>query len=387
MQKIVFLIFVILVGGGFTSCQHKEKKQQLPHATSAQNSKSEIRYAKGFRIRVFDGGQIVELLNPWKAGEISQTYCVLDSLAKLPDNLPANCIKVRRPIKRIAILSSTHVGPLNILNSLEAVCLVGNGNHINNVYLKGRIKAERITDLKATGMAKPDAESLLDEGPDLVFVSGFESISTQEERMIDAGLKLCFVAEWMEACPLARAEWIKFFAAFLGKGEEADLAFNTLVKSYNQARELAQQITEKPTVLLNYTFRGTWYVPGGDSYIARLIKDAGADYYWKKEKKTGSLPMSFEVVLDNQQKTDFWLNPGVAKSLNELANMDKRYTLFDAYKKKRVFNNNKRVGPHGGNDWWESGVMHPDIILKDMIRIFHPHLLPQHDLYYFQKLL
>lgn len=393
MQKIVFLIFVILVGGGFTSCQHKKNKQQAEASLSALklNPKTDfspdIRYAKGFRIKSFDGGQIIELLNPWKEGEIFQCYCVLDSLTKQPAGLPENCIRVRRPIKKIAILSSTHVEPIDMLHSLDAVCLVSNGKVINNLYLQDRIKAAKITDLKTTGMARPDAESLLEEGPDLVFISGFESISPQEKRMMDAGLKLCFVAEWMETCPLARAEWIKFFAAFLGKDQEAEQEFNKVVKSYHGARQLAQQATDMPTVLLNYNFRGTWYVPGGESYVARLVRDAGADYYWKKEKKTGSLPMSFECVLDNQQNADFWLNPGAVKTLGELSSMDERYSLFEAFNKKQVFNNNKRLGPGGGNDWWESGVMHPDIILKDMIRIFHPELLPRHDLYYFRRLL
>jgi len=393
MQKIVLFIFVILVGGGFTSCKHKIKKPQTEPTLSAQKTKSikafspDIRYAKGFRIKPFEGGQIIELLNPWKEGEISQCYCVLDSLSKVPANLPKNCIKVRRPINKIAILSSTHVEPLNMLHSLDVVSLVSNGKVINNAYLKERIKTAKLTDLKTTGMSRPDAESLLEGDPDLVFVSGFKSISPEEKRMMDIGLKLCFVSEWMEACPLARAEWIKFFAAFLGKDQEADQAFNEVVKSYLKARELAKQVNNLPTVLLNYNFRGTWYVPGGDSYVARLVKDAGADYYWKREKKTGSLPMSFECVLDKQQDADFWLNPGVANSLSELSNMDKRYLMFDAFNQKQVFNNNKRLGPGGGNDWWESGVMHPDIILKDMICIFHPELLPNHDLYYFRKLL
>jgi len=133
-------------------------------------------------------------------------------------------------------------------------------------------------------------------------------------------------------------------------------------------------------------YRGIWYVSGGNSYVARLVNDAGASYYWSKNKKTGSLPLSFESVLDNQQETDFWLNPGSAKGLEELGDFDERYSIFKSFRNKQVYNNNKRIGPGGGNDWWESGVMHPDRVLKYMIRIFHPALLPGYEMYYFRQL-
>ncbi|MFA8433377.1 MAG: ABC transporter substrate-binding protein [Marinifilaceae bacterium] len=392
MKRIVFLLMVILVGGGFTGCHYKKKHSTADLSTSALNpiGKAEftpnVDFAQGFRIQTFSDYKLIQLLNPWKNGEVSQQYCVLAPNAKQPADLPENCMVVRQPVKSIAILSSTHVEPLNMVHELDAVTLVGNGAIINNPYLNARIRTGKVADLKNSGMAKPDAESIVENNPELVFVSGFESVSAEEKKMLAAGLKLCFVAEWMEACPLARAEWIKFFAAFVGKDEEADQEFERIVKEYRRASALAKEVAHKPTVMFNMNFKGVWYTPGGDSYVARLAKDAGAHYYWTKDKKTGSLPLSFECILDNQQTAEYWLNPGSSNNLEELAKWDERYTLFKAFQEKRVFNNNKRVGPGGGNDWWESGVMHPDVILKDMIRIFHPQLVPQHELYYFQRL-
>lgn len=126
-------------------------------------------------------------------------------------------------------------------------------------------------------------------------------------------------------------------------------------------------------------------MPGGNSYVAKLIIDAGGDYFYKNESSKGSIPLSFEVVLDNMVDADFWFGPRAA-SLKELKMMDERYTLFKAFKEGRVYTQDNRVSETGGNDYWESGVARPDVILKDILKIFHPELLPEHELFYYRKL-
>lgn len=385
---IVLLMLVLMSGGCVNNNQNHSKKIS---GVNWQKSKQtdfvlQIKYAKGYTIQQYEDYKLIQLLNPWKEGEVSYQYIIPTNELDEEFVMPANCVVFTKPIKKIAILSLTHVEPLSMLKQLDLIGLVADGGIINNEYLRKRIVEKKVIDLHKSGMARPDAESVLEFEPDLVFTTSFESLSPEDKKMLQAELPLCFVCEWMEASPLARAEWIKFFAAFLGLDQEADRLFNEIEQNYQNACQLVKDCKYKPSVMFNSDFKGMWYTPGGDSYVAKLAKDAGAFYYWEKEKKTGSLPLSFEIILDKQQNADFWLNPGMAKSLKELGNKDERYTLFQALRNKSVFSNNKRVGAGGGNDWWESGVMHPDIILKDMIHIFHPEIIPEYEMYYFQKL-
>lgn len=390
MKNIIVLLMIVLASGGCVNNNQnysgKKNSAQSWHNGSSNKSIVQVKYAKGFKIEKFQTHKLIQLLNPWKNGEVSYQYII--PLKETSEKFIAsdNCFVFSGPIKKIAILSLTHVEPLSMLKQLDLVGLVANGEIINNNYLRKRLAEEKVIDLHKSGMARPDAESVVVFEPDLVFTTGFESLSPEDEKMLQAKLPIAFIGEWMEASPLARAEWIKFFAAFLNKDKEAEELFNVIEKSYQEACKLASNCKNKPSVMFNSDFKGMWYTPGGDSYVAKLTKDAGAFYYWEKEKKTGSLPLSFELILDKQQDADFWLNPGMVKSMAELEKKDERYTLFQPFKKETVFCNNKRVGLGGGNDWWESGVMHPDIILKDMIQIFHPEIMSDRELYYFQKL-
>jgi len=387
MKNIIILLLIVLASGG---CVDNNRKQSVSFSKEkVQNlsaSKSIVRYAKGFRIENYKNYKLIQLLNPWKKGEISYQYIILKTKGKLDFVAPENCFVFNKPVRKIAILSLTHVEPLSMLKYLDFVGLVANGEIINNSYMRKRLKEGKVIDLHKTGMARPDAESVLSYEPDLVFTTGFESLSAEDKKMLQARLPLAFVCEWMEASPLARAEWIKFFAAFIDQDHQAERLFDELEKSYQQACKLVSKSKNRPSVMFNSNWKGMWYTPGGDSYVAKLVKDAGANYYWEKEKKTGSLPLSFEVILDKQQGADFWLNPGMAKTMKELEKSDERYILFKSFKENKVFSNTKRLGSGGGNDWWESGIMHPDIILKDMIQIFHPDIMSDHEMYYFRKL-
>jgi ABC-type Fe3+-hydroxamate transport system, periplasmic component len=232
-----------------------------------------------------------------------------------------------------------------------------------------------------------NVEQALDLNPDLIMTYGVGNPEFDAHpKLLEAGLKVVLNSEYMESTPLGRAEWIKFTAAFFNQEMAANKAYAAIANRYREIAAKAREVANKPTVLANAPFRGTWYMPGGKSYVAQLLADAGATYLWADDTSSGSQPLSFEEVFERAQNADFWLNPGSAKSLSELQQIDERFSQFTAFQKGNVFNNNKRLNENGGNDYWETGVTNPHLILADLIKILHPELLPDHELFFYQQL-
>ena len=198
------------------------------------------------------------------------------------------------------------------------------------------------------------------------------------------GLEVVLNAEYIETHPLGKAEWIKFVAAFYNQNEKARTIFNEIEKEYLNLLTLTQNI-KKPTVFVGMPWNGAWYVPGGKSFQAQLFKDAGAEYLWLDNDEKGSLVKAKEIILDQAYEADFWLNQNSYRSIDAVVVYDENFKGFKAVKDKQLFNNDKRVNAKSGNDYWESGVINPHIVLKDLISIFHPRLL-EHQLYYYRKL-
>jgi iron complex transport system substrate-binding protein len=206
--------------------------------------------------------------------------------------------------------------------------------------------------------------------------------------LIEAGVPVAINAEWVENAPLGRAEWLMFTAAFFNAEAAANEVFADVVSTYEAMTTLAADVpeAERPTVFAGTPWEDTWYMPGGASYVAQFLADAGANYLWADDDSTGSLYLDFETVLATAQDGDYWVNAGSFTSLDEMLAADERYAQFAAFENDRVYNNNAIINANGGNDYWESGVMRPDLILADLVAIFHPDLLPDHEFVYYQHL-
>ncbi|MDR3143230.1 MAG: ABC transporter substrate-binding protein, partial [Tannerellaceae bacterium] len=204
-------------------------------------------------------------------------------------------------------------------------------------------------------------------------------------RLQGAGIKLLYNNEWMETSLLARAEWIKFVAAFYDREELADSIFNTIENNYIRVKTLASKVTKKPGIVSGGNFKGTWYMPSGKVFMSKLYTDAGGYYYYANDTTVGSLPLSFETVLLYQQHAEVWLN-AQANSIKELLSQDERHALFDAVKNNRVYNFNARSNKQGANDFWEGAVAHPDVLLSDVIWALHPELIPNYQPFYIMQL-
>jgi len=172
---------------------------------------------------------------------------------------------------------------------------------------------------------------------------------------------------------------------FYNKEKLADSIFSTVDKRYTEIMAKAATVKVKPTLMAGSNFRGTWYMPAGHSFMGRLFADAGARYYFSTDTTSGSLPLNVETVLTNFSQSDVWLNCSFS-SLNDLVKADSKHSLFRPVVLKQVYNFNKRKLPSTANDFWESAVARPDLLLSDVIAILHPELLPGYQLVYAEKL-
>jgi len=230
-------------------------------------------------------------------------------------------------------------------------------------------------------------EMILSLKPDIILVYGVESEKVSYlTKLEELGLPVVFVAEYLEDTPLAKAEWIRFFGVLYDKEKVADSLYNEIVTEYNNVKSFASSFQQKPTVFSGLPWKDSWFVSGGKSYIAQFINDAGGSYVWNDDTSHESFPLNLERVYHKAANADFWINSGIAKSLNEIKYVDERLTLFKAFSGKKVYNNNRRSVNSDGNDYWESGVVKPQVILKDLVEIFHPGSYPDYIPFFYKQL-
>jgi iron complex transport system substrate-binding protein len=204
--------------------------------------------------------------------------------------------------------------------------------------------------------------------------------------LAETGIPVAVEGSYMEESPLGRAEWIKFTAAFLGKGAEADSAFAVVDSSYRALAALARTAKRRPTVFVGAPFGGSWWVASGRTYVGRLLADAGGDYLWASDTTRGSLHLDMEAVLGRAADADFWINAGEWKDLADAERKDPRNALFKAWKEGHVYANDAIRCDAGGRDFFETGASRPDWILADLIHILHPELLPGHKPRWYRRL-
>ena len=208
----------------------------------------------------------------------------------------------------------------------------------------------------------------------------------QFKKIEDLHVPVVLNAEYLEKHPLGRAEWIKFMALFFNKEKEADSVFVVIEKEYLKTKALADQAQTKPTVLSGIVYGDAWFLPGGQNYAAKLLRDAGYHYLWDDDSTNGFLELSFESVYEKAHDADFWIGVGSFSSLKEIENADHRYPRFKPFQQKQVYTSNARKGSKGGSEFLELGYLRPDIILKDLVKIAHPELLTEHELYFHTQL-
>ncbi len=340
----------------------------------------ELQHAKGFSIELFGDYRRVVVYNPWQGNEVLAVYYVVENESV---STPDDGIRVQVPVKSLAISSVTHAGFLDALNAVDKVTGSCSPELLYNPYLRKQNESGQLTHLGDAFTINVERTMLLD--PSVVIMSGYKQDDPYATRVMKAGIPVIYNNEWMEETVLGRAEWIKFMALLVGKESTADSLFAVIEQEYSVLRDRAFKKLNWPSVMTGSGYRGTWYMPGGNNYMARMLLDAGGQYLYANDTTKGSLPLNIETVLANFSNADVWLNCNF-NTIPELLAADAKHGLFQAVKSDKVYNYNKCLLPSGANDFWESAVVRPDWWLKDLIAIFHPELLPGYELKYYQKL-
>ncbi len=290
---------------------------------------------------------------------------------------------IRWPATRIVCLSATQLGMVAMTGKWEALVGVENRAFVYDSILLARLDAGLVAEVGASGQL--DLERLLALQPDLVFSSGFAG-DPGLQRLEELGIPVIPVAEWQESHPLARAAWARVIGMAMGEEKEISEVLQAGQQRYDSLRKLVQKVEVRPVVITGSPYQGVWSVPAGESFLASLLRDAGAVSPWENSPGTGSLNLDPEVVFAEGLLADVWLNPGTAKTWNELEQALSRYSVFPAVQTRQVFNAYRLSRPGGANAYWEEAPAHPDWLLEDLIRIFHPDLLPAGELRYYQAL-
>lgn len=348
-------------------------------------TKVQPEYAVGFSIDYHRHYKIVTVQNPWKGANQNFQYLLVQCGTPKPEGFETMPV-VEVPIRRLVVLSTTYLPHLELLGQLDTLMGVSQFKQVNSLKVRTKIDRGDLIEFNSGNIL--DMERLLVTAPDLVMTYGTGNPDTDSHpRLIKAGLPVALVGEYMEESPLGQAEWLKFTALFFNQEAQAQQLFAGISKDYKSLEQLAQSVSQRPTVFTGFSHNGTWYMPGGKSYVSQLLQDAGANYLWSESESLGSLPLDFEVVFNRAVEANYWINVSQDwRSRQDAISSDTRYSQLAALQADRVFNNTARVNADGGNDYWESGVVNPHKVLADLIKIFHPELLPDHQLIYYQKL-
>ncbi len=342
-----------------------------------------LAYTKGFSIERLPGYDRIEVKTPWPGAARNFVYILYKRGSKKPSGLKADGF-FEVPLRRVVSFSTTYLPQIAALGRADSIVGVDNAAYVSSPEIRARIEAGKT--VETTRNWAPNIELMISLAPDAVFSYGMGNEWDKHPKMAEAGLPVVISGEWNETNPLARAEWIKFIAAFYGEEARAATYFDEMAASYERIRALAAASVERPRVLVNGPFQGSWPVSGGRSYMAAFLADAGSSYLWADDPGTGGLTLSVEAVFSRALKADYWLNPALAvNSKADLIAMDSRFASLPAVSAGRVWNNNLRLGPGGGNDYFESAVLHPDKVLADLVKIFHPGLLADAPFTYYKN--
>lgn len=369
---VLFLVFAI-------GC----KKNEENSTTATAKTTNSIQYAKGFEIYRYDGYSVVKVLNPWPDAKKTFTYVLHKKEASLPDSLK-NYIDIQIPIKSIAVTSTTHIPSLEMLGVENTLLGFPNTDYISSEKTRKLIDAGKVKEIGANQVL--NTEVLIDLAPDAIVGYSSSSDTKAYDNLEKSGLKVLFNGDWTEESPLGKAEWIKFFGALYGLDEKADQLFSEVETEYKKAVELAKKAKTKPTVLSGAIYQDQWYLPRGNSWASLFLKDANASYLWADTEGTGSLALSFETVLEKAENVDFWVGPAQFTTFKEMTDSNPNYAHFKAFKDKNVYSFSSKKGKTGGLLYYELAPNRPDLILKDLIKILHPEILPDYELYFFEKL-
>ena len=372
LHYITFILVLTLLG----SCRQNN--------SSADTSRWNLRaytptYASHFTIdSCADASSvIITVNNPWQgAGEISEQLFVCKDGEQAPEGFKGQVLQ--KPPRRVVAMSSTHVAMLEAIGADSTLVGAAGTAYINSERVRNRL--DSISDIGYEGNVNYERLAALD--PDLVLLYGINGASSMIPRLQQLGVPYLYVGDYLEESPLGKAEWMVAVAEAMGCRARGDSAFTPIPKRYKEIAAKAAATSTRPKVMLNAPYADAWMLPPEGSYAVQLISDAGGEYAGPHNNTNSSIPVGSEEAYMLLDSSDKWINVGSAVTLSELRRLYPRLADTPPLANGEVYNNTLRYAPGGGNDYYESGVVHPDIILRDLVKILHPELVSEDFVYY-----
>jgi len=369
-KKYILVCFTFLII--LFSCQFEKIKSD-----NKNEENTKINFAKGFQIEDQNEIQKIIIKSPYQNSEE-----VFEYLLSRNKNLKK---ELRIPISRIVVTSTTHIPMIELLNEENSIVGFPNVSYISSQKTRQRVEHGFIKEIGKENLL--NTEVLLNLQPDLVLGYSVSTADKSLEIIKKSGIPVIYNGDWLEETPLGRAEWIRFFGVLYDKQKMADSIFKTIETAYLEVKQLALKTSEKPTILSGAVMsKDIWNLPAGESFVAQFLADANLDYLWKNSKGKGSLSLSFESVFERAKEADFWIAPGHFSSKTEMLEHNKLYAEFKAFKKDNIYTSTLKKGKTGGVIYYELATTRPDLVLKDLIKIAHPELLPNYELTFFEKM-
>lgn len=379
-----YKLFLILIPFIFFNCKNDPKKQLTE---TIEGKTLTLKYAKGFQVTDYGTYKILEIISPWPKADKSYRYALLDS----SDNTNFWNEKQERfdaiikiPVKKLVVTSTTHIPALELLHEEHTLIGFPGTDYISSKKTRQRINTGGVRELGKNESI--NTEVLLELKPNLVIGFGVDGSNKTFETIKKSGIPVVFNGDWVENSPLAKAEWIKFFGVLFNKEKEAEVIFNHIEEDYLNAKNLAKISKTKPTILSGAMHNTIWFLPNGNSTEAQLLEDANVNYLWSDSKGTGSLSLNFETVYSLAKNADIWISPSNYANKIALQNANPHHAMFKAFQNNSIYSTIKTTGESGGILYFEQGITRPDLVLKDLIKICHPELQINHDLYFFKIL-
>lgn len=377
MKKILLSAYIVTWVLLLSACGGGSKTSSL----QAEGDTVRMKYSSLLQIVKHADYTVVTIRNPWDTLKVLHTYLLADREKPLPEHLPEGTV-VRTPLQKSVIYSSVHCSLWSELDELKGIGGVCGLEYIKLPQIQEGCRNGSIVNVGNS--MNPDIERIIDLRPDAILLSPFEN-SGGYGRVGKLNIPIIECADYMETSALGRAEWMRLYGLLLGKEAQADSLFAGIEKEYlTLTQQVKSQNLKRPTVISEMKNSSAWYIPGGNSTMGRLYQDAGADYVFAYLSNSGSVPLAFETVFDRGGNADIWLikyNQPQDKTYSELERDYAPYARFKAFQDRKVYGCNTNHVP-----FYEESPFHPELLLKDLIKIFHPELLPDYNLKYFSNL-
>ncbi len=348
--------------------------------------KVQPRHARQFRVEYHRHYKLVTITEPWQDAELGLRYLLVQCGTLRPEGFD-DATTIQIPVRTVITTSTTELPHVVRLDLLDRLVGHDEFDYVSSPEVRRRIDSGAMIEIGEAPAI--NVELVLEAAPDLLLADSFGDPQVDLlGKLRDLGVPVALVPSFLETTALGRAEWLAYTALFFNRERRARSAFAEVEKRYRSLAEVVRSEVgdARPTVFTGAPIGEVWHAPGGRSFFALLLADAGGRYLWADDESTGSLPLNLESVFERALSADVWLHPSTMGSLDELRAFDERFARVAAFRRGRVYNNDARLNPHGGNDYWETGSARPDLVLADLVEIFHPGLLDDHQLVFHRRL-